>query len=493
MTPAASTTETSLLEMAEAIRGLQDQLQSLLSEVSDLKEQQEHSDAEMVELRRQLYAARSELALRSSGPLAAPAAPAQTSAPQLAAAETVSRLQDDLQLTEAKVTDQYQTKVESGSKYRVRLSGLLLLNIFENRGLAENMDFPTFSVPADRLDSRGSFGGSLRQSQIGLEVFGPEIAGARTNASVKLDFAGGFPDRADGVAQGLVRLRTATFRMDWKNTSLVGGQDALFFLPLSPTSLASVAVPPLSYAGNLWGWVPQVRVEHRVTLSENNSIQFQAGILDSFSGDYPNYSGTGRYPSWGEMSAQPAYASRISWSHPALGQTLTVGAGGFYGRQFWSLGRYVDGWAATLDVTAPLSKWLELTAAFYRGRGMSFGGGIGQGILINGDLDDPAVMVRGLNSVGGWAQAKFKATPRLEFNAALGVDNPFARDIRLYGGPYGYYGPWLSKNLSPFGNFIYHARSNVLFSVEYRRLQTFALDSNSTTLNHVNASVGYLF
>src|SRR5262249_995020 len=108
-------------------------------------------------------------------------------------------------------------------------------------------------------------------------------------------------------------------------------------------------------------------------------------------------------------------------------------------------------------------------------------------------LSDPAVTVRGLNSVGGWAQAKIKATPRLEFNAALGIDNPFAREIRLYGGPYGYYGPCFSKTVSPFGNFIYHARPNVLFWVEYRRLQTFALDSNSTILNHVNASVGYLF
>jgi hypothetical protein len=422
--------------------------------------------------------------------------PVQGGAPQasLADAEQVSRLEDDLQLTEAKVTDQYQTKVESGSKYRVRLSGLLLLNMFENRGLADNMDFPTLSVPVESLDSRGSFGGSVRQSQIGLEVFGPEVAGARTNASVKFDFAGGFPDRPDGVAQGLVRLRTATFRLDWKNTSLVGGQDALFFAPLSPTSLATVAVPPLSYAGNLWGWVPQLRIEHRVTLSENNSIQFQGGILDSFTGDYPNYPGlSGRYPSWGEMSGQPAYASRLSWSHPAFGQTLTVGGGGYYGRQFWGFGRRLDGWAATLDVTAPLSKWLELTAAFYRGHGMGFGGGIGQGILISGDLTNPAVAVRGLDSVGGWAQAKIRATSRLEFNAALGVDNPYASDIRAYGGPVGYYGPWLSKNVSPFANFIYHARSNVLFSVEYRRLQTFALDSSSTTVNHVNASVGYLF
>jgi hypothetical protein len=51
----------------------------------------------------------------------------------------------------------------------------------------------------------------------------------------------------------------------------------------------------------------------------------------------------------------------------------------------------------------------------------------------------------------------------------------------------------MSRNLTPFVNFIYHARSNVLFSAEYRRLQTQNLDSSQETANQIGLSVGYIF
>src|SRR5581483_6035877 len=111
------------------------------------------------------------------------------------------------------------------------------------------------------------FGATLRQSEIGLEVFGPMLAGAKTSGTVQADFAGGFPFTWNGVNSGYFRLRTASARMDWENISVVAGQDDLFISPLSPTSFASLAVPALNYSVNLWGLIPQVRVEHRFTIS----------------------------------------------------------------------------------------------------------------------------------------------------------------------------------------------------------------------------------
>src|SRR5260370_26342524 len=135
-----------------------------------------------------------------------------------------------------------------------------------------------------------SFGGTLRQSQIRLQAFGPDIAGARTSADLQFDFAGGFPNAANGATMGLVRLRTGTIRLDWANTSIVAGQDHLFFAPLAPTSLATLATPTLAYAGNLWAWTPQVRIEHRIVLSDASSFTLQAGILDSLPGVFPDAS-----------------------------------------------------------------------------------------------------------------------------------------------------------------------------------------------------------
>ena len=116
-------------------------------------------------------------------------------------------LEEEYQLLSGKVDEQYQTKVESASKYRVRLSGIVLLNLFSNVGTVDNTDIPAVAYDRPPGGSGGSFGGTLRQSQIGLEVFGPQLAGARTTADLQFDLGGGFPRTLNGVNFGLLRLR----------------------------------------------------------------------------------------------------------------------------------------------------------------------------------------------------------------------------------------------------------------------------------------------
>ncbi len=410
--------------------------------------------------------------------------------------DRAARSEEDQQLIDGKLNDLYQTKVESGSKYRLRLSGIVLLNMYDNRGMVDNQDFPELAQPPQLetfFVSPSSFGGTLRQSQIRVQAFGPDVAGARTSTDLQFDFAGGFPHTWNGVATGLVRLRTGTVRLDWANTSIVAGQDHLFFAPLAPTSLATLATPALSYAGNLWSWTPQVRIEHRIVLSDTSSFSFQAGILDSLSGDKPDDENV-RYPAWGEESGQPAYAARIAWSHRVFGQSFTLGFAGYYGRQNWGLSRDVDGWAGTTDVTLPLGKRFEFTGEFYRGRAVAgLGGGIGQDVLLTGSFDDPATTFKGLDSMGGWAQLKFKPKTNFEINGAIGLDNPFASELRHYDTNSIYPPVSYSRNLSPLVNFIYQVRSDVLFSTEYRRLRTTVLDGGSYNANHINLSLGYIF
>ena len=142
----------------------------------------------------------------------------------------MAALEDSTHLLSAKVDDQYQTKVESASKYRLRLSGIVLMNLFSNRGVTDNQDVPNWATGASPSDPQGNFGATLRQSEIGLEAFGPSVAGARTSADLQLDFSGGFPQTYNGVNFGLVRLRIASLRLDWDHTSIVAGQDNLFHL-----------------------------------------------------------------------------------------------------------------------------------------------------------------------------------------------------------------------------------------------------------------------
>jgi hypothetical protein len=477
------------------LQKLQAQVQDLHAQMDELKTQQQTAKAESEILRKELDVAKSQLAA-----IAVPAGGGlNTQAVSLAASriptteERINRLEENQQLADSKIAEQSQTKVESGSKYRLRLTGLVLLNMFENRGTVENLDFPLLAEQPGLLSSGGSFGGSLRQSQIGIQAFGPTVAGAQTSANIQFDFAGGFPEVPNGASFGIMRLRTGSVRFDWPQTSVVAGQDTLFFVPNSPSSLATLAVPALAYSGTLWNWAPQVRVEHKFTMSESGSLLVQGGILDSLSGDTPA-SAYLRDSTWGEKSGQPAYAARLSWTQEIHGQNITIGAGGYYGRQAWGFGRHVDGWAGTVDASIPLGKKFELTTEFFRGRAIGgLGGGIGQSVIWNGSLVDPATHLYGLNSVGGWSQLKFKASSKLQFNGAYGLDNPFAGQLRDDGGNTTYYPVPLAKNESGFVNFLYQPRSDIVFSLEYRRIKTFTLDRSANAANIASISVGYLF
>jgi hypothetical protein len=220
-------------------------------------------------------------------------------------------------------------------------------------------------------------------------------------------------------------------------------------------------------------------------------LLLQGGILDSVTGQIPQPGY--RYPTAGEQSGQPAYASRIALRHRAIGREFVLGAGGYYARQSWGL-RNVGSWAATADLLLPITNWMALSGEFYRGRAVGgLGGAIGQTILLSGSFSDSTTMIRGLDSMGGWMQLKFKPKINFEVNAAVGQDNPFSAELRSFPATADYYGPLQSRNLSPFLNFIYQVRSDVLFSVEYRRLQSYPLDSKPNKANQISLSMGYLF
>ena len=505
-TPPAIDVAAELKSLVAAVNQLQSQMQTLNSQMTELRASQQQAVLEAEQLRVELNRTREQLTAKTASTnQASEPAPAQAlssssvsvstssqQSPDVSWQQRISKLEDDQGLLNDKIIEQSQTKVESGSKYRLRLSGIVLLNTGITRGSVDNLDFPQIATPPDNSGTSGSFSGSLRQSQIAIEAFGPDMAGARTSANVKFDFAGGFPNTPNGAAFGIVRLRTGTIRLDWSDTSIVAGQDSLFFAPLTPTTLSSLAIPALSYTGNLWSWTPQIRIEHRVALSDNSKLLFQAGILDSLTGNVPqqNY----RLPTAGERSGQPAYATHIAYVRRAFGKDLILGVGGYYGRQNWGFGRNIDGWAGLTDVTLPLGNLFSLTGEFYRGRAVGgLGGGIGQSILISGPIANPGTSVQGLDSMGGWMQLKFKPKTNFEVNFAYGQDNPFASELRSFPATAYYYGSSLSRNQSPFVNFIYRVRSDVLFSIEYRHLQTYTLDSGANNANQLGLNLGYAF
>ena len=230
--------------VSSSVRDLQEQVRQLREAVTEIRSEAAQYRMETAALREELRATQKRLDatgnLASNSPAATHSKEAsavnegtgpETTSPTVLE-DRISKVEEETQLLNGKVDEQHQTKIESASKYRVRLSGIVLFNLFSNRGDVDNQDFPTLALGG----SQRSFGATLRQSELGLEIFGPQLAGARTRGDVQLDFSGGFPQNVNGVTAGLVRLRTATLHLDWLHTSIVAGQDNIFFSPLSPTS-----------------------------------------------------------------------------------------------------------------------------------------------------------------------------------------------------------------------------------------------------------------
>jgi peptidoglycan hydrolase CwlO-like protein len=498
-------------EAASAVRDLQDQVRELRSLVEEMRAENAESRAEMHQLRHDLEATRALLERPASAAspasetagvakaengsviAAATAVPASsTSQASTSLEERVQKLEDSTSLIGSKIDEQYQTKVETASKYRARLHGIVLMNAFRNVGGSDNLDFPSYSEPVRTGWPEATLGATLRQSEIGLELFGPNVFGARTSADVQLDFAGGFPATGNGVNFGIARLQTANVRFDWEHTSVIAGQDALFISPLSPTSFASLATPAFAFGGNLWGWTPQLRIEQRFSLSDQQTVTVQAGVLDNLDWEYPTNSFY-RSAQAGEMSGQPAYAVRTAWSRPVWEHPLTFGVAGYYGRQNWTWGRFVDAWAGMADWQIPIVRRVGLSGEFYRGLGIGgLGGAIGTSILYGG-RPGPFTPIRGLDTAGGWTQLKFQLTPKLEVNGVFAEDDAFAGDVRGFATDVNNFGPILGRNRGALGNVVFRPRSDLILSAEFRRLHTFPIyDANSAT-NQVNLSVGILF
>jgi hypothetical protein len=406
---------------------------------------------------------------------------------------TVATADQDVSFLSAKVSELHQDKVESASKYPVKISGLVLFNSYVNGGSVAADDLPVLAFPISPGSPNGSIGATLSQTLLGIEAKGPALFGARSSGDAAIDFGGGNPTTPYGVTAGLIRLRTANLHLDWENTSLNIGQDSPFFSPLSPTSYATVKEPALSWAGNLWVWTPQVEVEHRVTISPDSSLLLQSGLLDPLTEEIPFFQGRTATP--GELTRVPAIGGRVALDRrSAAHYPFTIGFGGYRARQRYDAFKDIDSWTLNTDFDFSLAKSLEVSGELYKGQAV---GGLGGGIwtsVVFPNSTEPHAAVHALRSTGGWAQIKVRPSARLEFNTAFGQDENYGKDLRFFSTPFTDYGfPVFQKNCAGFMNLIYKPNASLLFAIEYRRLFTAPAVGESASGDQVNLAAGVHF
>jgi uncharacterized coiled-coil protein SlyX len=479
---------------------LEQRMDAISAAIAATQLQIEQSQRQMEQLQQQLLELRHEMSgsgISSGGGAAGAFSAAPSSVPGFD--ENAGTREERMQTLEAAVKLHDQSKVESSSKYPVRLTGLILFNGYLNKGVPDNADLPAFAGPQTYTSGNGSLGASLRQTILGVEGDGPRLAGARTSANVNLDFFGGVSNTSYGPSTGVVRTRTASLDFDWANDSVEVGVVPPLISPLSPTSFATVAEPSLAGAGNLWTWAPQLRYAHRFPLQGGDRMQFEFGLWDSPSAGY-NANQLFRIASPAELAEQPAYETRLSYV-AASEHGLEIGVSGYYSRQAYpgyqgySGTVNLDSWAGATDWRLPFGHRFEVSGEGYRGRSLGgLGGGLYKDAIAGTNPVTGANVLRGLNAVGGWTQFKARFTTSLETNVSIGLDDGFASDFHaVVLSPTASAIQLRARNQMAVGNLIFRPKTYIILSPEYRRVWTWPISGASSTLNVFTLSAGYQF
>jgi hypothetical protein len=486
---------------------LEQKMEAISSALDATQQQIEQSQRQMQALQQQLAELRREMALSATAsPDAAIAAasaatsdPVAGADPDAASDARITAVEERQQALEAAVKLHDQTKVESGSKYPVRLTGLILFNGYLNKGVADNTDLPEFALRQTSTSGNGNMGASLRQTILGVEGDGPRIGGARTSANVNLDFFSSVSYTSYGTSAGVVRMRTAAINFDWDNNSVQVGMVTPLIAPLSPDSFATVAEPSLAGAGNLWTWAPQLRYTHRFPLEQGHRMQFEFGLWDSPAAGY-NSNQLFRSASPAELEQQPSYESRVSYAG-AGEHAFQLGVSGYYSRQAYpgyqgyNGTEHLDSWANTFDIRVPLGTHFQISGEGYRGRALGgLGGGVYKDVITGTNPVTGAALLHGLDAIGGWTQFKTRFNETLETNFSIGQDGGFARDFHAVLQPPTASVPQLrARNQMFVANLIFRPKTYIILSPEYRRIWSWPIAGQASTLDVFTLAAGYQF
>ena len=355
--------------------------------------------------------------------------------------------------------------------------GLVLMNAFHTSGKTNNSDVPQFTVPADPSDNpaSGASGGSVRQSRVAVTGFVPEFAGGALRGELDVDFYGGQQPSTGGRTFPLLRIRRAFAELSWTRVTLLVGQESPPVAMVSPSSLASIGFPEFAGSGNLWLWLPQVRVSADLPASRGVGLGAEVAALAPTSGEAQGSFLT--QPDIAERSGRPFLQGRLRarWGGPE--EPAEVSLGGHYGWIVDAGGNRVPSKAAAVSVWSPISRWLDLRGEAFIGQALAGlgGGGIGQSMVRDG------VPVR---TTGGWIQLNLRPAAAWEAGAGVGVDDPDDDDLL----------PTSRVRNTAFEGHLAWRPAPLVVGLEVRRIRTRYADPLGTiSATHANLAVGFEF
>lgn len=472
---------------SESSTALSSRVQQLTEAMNATQAALEKSQHELEELRSQLASLRGELATFHAEEAS------RSSAAELSAA--VEQIREQQSVQEAQIATHEQSKVETESKYPLKLSGLVLLNGYVNTTGVDDPVAPTLVTAGT-----GSTGASLRQTVVGFDARGPRLFDASSHADLRVDFYGS-GSNSNGVYSyggGLLRMRTAHAALDWRRTEAFFSLDRTILNPETPTSLTAVAVPALAWSGNLWSWNPRIGLTQDIPVGGSARVRVQGAITDVLNPPqiYNSTAATPQgvtRPNTSEMSRWPGVEGRAAIVGGAEESGVQIGAGGLFVPHHTLGGTRFNSWAGTVDYRVPLSRRAQFSGNAYFGQAL---GGLGGGAYkdyVFSYSPFAGYAYRVLDAMGGWAQLSEHVTERVEANVAFGTDQVPASQLRPFAGDATQYYLNQARNRTYTANVIYRPSAYLMFSMEYRHIQSSPVLEYTTSGDVIGLATGYRF
>jgi hypothetical protein len=396
--------------------------------------------------------------------------------------ERLRRAEEAIELLRRQLAAQAESEVRTASRVQFEIFARVLVNTFHNSGRANLTDDPQFvladvSTPLEP----GSFGVAVRQTLAGGAVSIRDVLGGTLAGDLTIDLFGAAQSNP-GRSFPQLRLRTARAMLTWDNAEILAGQENPLFMGLNPVSLAAVGTPAFVAAGNLWLWLPQLRVG--AEMGKEVRIGLQAAVLAPASGEpagaadpdpadlaerseRPFLEGRVR-ARWGDRGGEVGVAGHLGW-YVAAGTGVPTPAGD----------AFLVSRGISLDARVPVGRRFELRGEIYRGRllrGLG-GGAIGQNF---GQPDADGVR-RIIRDTGGWAQLVVRPSIMWEAGAGFGIDDPDDEDR-----------PFRTRNVAWSGFLTVRPAGPILAGLEYRKMKT-RYATGDFANDHVNLAVGFEF
>lgn len=353
-----------------------------------------------------------------------------------------------------------------------------------------DVTFSFFVLPETDGEKDSQIHLGIRETRLGLNLFGPDAGAWKSTGKIEMDFYGG------GNANSYnPRIRLAY--VDAAHSSGFSarfGQDWDTFCELAPRI---VNFAYLADVGALGLRRPQARLTQELKLAEGTKLVLKVaaaqtvgqdldggGFDDGSDADYPTaqFNVALHQTLWiSNKAARLAFSGHYGQETlDAVARTAATNAAGVITETTKVVGKDAtdyDTWSAQGSLYLPLTKCLAVQANVWQGVNLdTYYGGIGQGV--NSALGEE------IEAVGGWAQLLYDPTAKVSIGIGYSVDDPEDDDLSA---------GMRSKNEMYLVNVAYKFTAALTGMAEYSQMTTDYLEGEDVSNDRIQLAMKYAF